>query len=477
MKKSEKPLVVDLDGCLIKADLLHEAALALLKKNPFYLFNILYWLLSGGKVLLKNQIAERININAAILPYHPEFIAYLKKEKAKRVLILATGSPMKWAQSINTHLKLFSNVIGTTSNNLTGANKADVLVLQYGEQGFDYAGNAYADFKVWDKCDKAIVVNAPNRLEKQVRLKGNLERSYSRTGSRFKSFMRALRPHQWVKNSLIFVPLASINKFGLNSETLNAAMAFTAFSLCASAVYVLNDMLDIDDDRHHRSKKKRPFAAGDLSITAGLVTVPVLLTLSLGLSFKISLFFMIVLSIYIVITSAYSVMLKKVMLVDVFCLAFLYTIRIIAGTVLISEASSFWIFAFSVLIFLSLATVKRYAELIAKSGESAGEKLMGRDYLQSDKPILRSIGIASGFSALVVFALYINSDIVQDKYYQPELLWGTATILLYWINYVWFTAHRGNLHDDPVIFALKDPISIVLVTLGAVFMALAVLEV
>lgn len=458
---SKRPLCVDLDGTLIATDALWESFLLLLKAKPYAVPAVPLWLL-GGKANLKQRLADRVLPNAAALPYREPVLELVKQAKSEgRLVWLVTASEQRIADRVGTHLALFDEVFGTSADlNLKGANKAKFLTDRFGEGAFDYIGDTDADFPLWKASGRALVANAsPSMLAKAKATVGEAEAVGTRSGSKAKAIVKALRPHQWMKNILLFVAplLGHVREIEV---WLHVVVAFFAFSFVASSVYVLNDLLDLDSDRQHRTKKNRPFASGALSIPFGLVMFPLAMGSGVGLSLLLlPTAFTFALLGYLVLTTAYSVWLKRKLMVDVLMLASLFTYRVLSGGVAADVKVSFWLLAFSMFFFLGLAFVKRFSELVATMEKSV-DKVPGRGYWVSDIDIIRSVGPASGLMAVLVFCLYMNTKEVVDLYPQPTALWGIAPILLYWIMRIWFLASRNQLHDDPVLFAARDKISI-----------------
>ncbi|WP_347986878.1 UbiA family prenyltransferase [Methylomonas sp. AM2-LC] len=471
---AQTPLCVDLDGTLIHSDLLLESLLLLLKRNPLYVFLLPLWL-SKGKAALKAQIAQRVVLNAAALPYNQAFLAWLETEhQSGRELWLCTASNHRLADLVATHIPIFTGVLASSDElNLSGQRKAAQLVEKFGEKGFDYCGNAHIDLKVWQHSQAAIAVNCKESLSQEAGKLTELRAVFPKTNGFFKPAIKALRPHQWAKNVLIFIPLAAAHKLTNNGAIEQALLAFLAFGLCASSVYLLNDMLDLEVDRQHPRKCKRPFASGNLSLIAGFFLVPLLLIAALLIASQLPVRFCEVLGAYYTLTLAYSFGLKRIVLIDTITLAGLYTARIIAGATAIAVPLSFWLLLFSVFLFFSLALVKRYAELDAMQRQGK-LKAAGRGYHIEDLPILHSLGTASGNLCVLVLALYINSPEVQSLYHHPQAIWMLCVLLLYWISRVWLKAHRGKMHDDPVVFAMKDRISLAVGALAAIAVTLAV---
>jgi len=474
---SPPTLCVDLDGTLIRSDLLLESVLLLLKRNPLYLGVVLFWLLTRGKAGLKAAIAARVTLNPAALPYNRELLAWLKSERAQgRELWLCTAANEKFAAAVAEHLDLFDGVIASDrANNLAGRKKADRLVELFGRGGFDYCGNEWRDLAIWGCARGAVLVNAPPALERALGTGASAPvlRAFPRTGKRLRAMMRALRAHQWAKNVLVLVPLLAAHRLGDPTALADSVLGLIAFCLCASSVYVLNDLLDLEADRAHARKSKRPFAAGDLSLAAGFVLAPALLAGAVLIAAFLPEKFQWWLGAYYLLTAAYSFALKRLLLVDAVVLAGLYTLRIVAGAGAATVALSFWLLLFSVFLFLSLAFVKRYAELDALRRQQRLQ-VIGRGYHVEDLSVLQSFGTASGYLSVLVLALYINSADILPLYHRPKIIWMLCVVMLFWISRVWMTAHRGKMHDDPVVYALRDPVSLALGLLAALTIAVAI---
>lgn len=462
-KRLTIPLCVDLDGSLIHSDLLLETFLLLIKRNPLYLFLIVFWLM-GGKAALKAEIAKRVTLNPVALPYNHTFLQWLQVEKESgRPLWLCTASNYRLANLVADHLKIFEGVIASTDAlNLSGRAKAKQLVEKFGTKGFDYCGNHRVDLDVWQDSQGAVVVNGNDALVQAAKKLTEVRATFPKTGRGLAySLFKAVRLHQWAKNALVFVPLIAAHKLNDTFAIYQAFLAFLAFGFCASSVYLLNDMLDLEVDRQHPRKCKRPFAAGDLSLLVGLALVPLLLTGAIILAWGLPKLFWVVLAGYYALTVAYSFVLKSIVLVDTITLAGLYTVRIAAGAKAIDVSLSFWLLLFSIFLFYSLALVKRYAELDAMQRQGK-LKAVGRGYHVEDLPILHSLGTAAGNLCVLVLALYINSPIVESLYRRPQIIWFLSVLLLYWISRIWLITHRGEMHDDPVVFALKDRVSLII---------------
>lgn len=453
------PLVVDLDGTLIKTDLLFETANSFVTQHPLLAPYLINWLVSG-KSTLKLRLAEIANINPAFLPYNTPLLLWLREEKNNgRQLVLATASHRILAESIAKHLELFDEILATENQtNLKSAHKRDLLLSRYGAQHFDYVGNDVADLATWQAARHSHVVSGSPALIAKARAIGNVDKIFGDVHpTPLKSMFRALRPHQWMKNLLIFVPLLAAHLYGDIPSLLQTLLAFTVFGLMASSVYLLNDLIDVSDDRQHPKKRNRPFAAGDLSLLHGWLTWPVLFVGAFILaSTALPAAFTATVAIYFLLTLAYSLRLKQSAIIDVVTLACLYTLRIVAGASAIGVAVSFWLLTFSMFIFLSLALIKRYGELKIVCGHEKQEKLRGRGYLREDMEMVSSLGTAAGYISVLVLALYIQDGNTAQLYHAPKLIWMACPLLLFWISRAWLIAHRGKMHDDPIVFALKD---------------------
>ena len=457
-----RPIVVDLDGTLIRTNLLVEGASKFLIQNPFQFFKLLMWLLRG-KTVLKMNLAQSVHLDAPSLPYNLEVIAWLQLQKRQGCrLVLATASHRVLAEQVAQHLNLFDEVLATEGEiNLKDTAKTDALVVRYGEGGYDYVGNDWPDLKVWSKAHTAHLVDAPAALLAHAQAQGQVGRVFdSGMPSSLMSMLKAMRLHQWMKNLLVFVPLMAAHQYADSQRDVLALMAFVVFSLTASSVYLLNDLVDVQDDRHHTRKRNRPFASGALSLITGWVAWPVLLLVAATLSvFFMPVLFSVSLSIYFLFTVAYSLHLKQLAVVDVLTLAALYTLRIIAGATAIDVAMSFWLLLFSMFIFLSLALIKRYSELkVARDAGKTGA-LRGRGYEAEDLELVSSLGGSAGFIAVLVLALYIQDGQAAHLYATPQIIWLACPVMLFWISRAWLIAHRGRMHDDPIVFALKDKVS------------------
>lgn len=456
------PLVVDLDGTLVKTDLLVETASLFAAQHPLHALSLFGWLLRG-RAVLKAELAAAVELDAATLPYNEPLVEWLRSERARgREIVLATASHRLLADRVAQHLGLFDAVLATEGgNNLKAGRKREVLVARYGERGFDYVGNDRADLAVWPAARQAHVVSDSPALVARARAVATVGQVLpSGRPPALRALARAMRPHQWLKNLLIFVPLLASQAFGDPERLLQALLAFIVFGLAASGVYVLNDLIDVVDDRHHPRKRRRPFAAGDASLLHGWLLAPLLVIAAFVLAATtLPPAFAGCVALYLVMTLAYSLRLKQVALLDVMVLAGLYTLRIIAGTAALRLPLSFWLLSFSVFIFCSLAFVKRFSELSDARRSGREGTLRGRGYAAGDLEIVSAFGSAAGYIAVLVLALYIQDGQSAALYPSPKLIWPACPLLLFWISRAWLIAHRGGMHDDPIVFALKDRVS------------------
>lgn len=453
------PIVVDLDGTLIKTDLLVESANELLIANPLNIFKLFCWL-KKNKANLKDHLAAFSSIDPAALPYNKSLVAWLHQQKSLgRKIVLATASHRLLAENVAAYVGLFDEVLATEGAlNLKGFKKRQALVDRFGEGGFDYVGNDEPDIPVWKSARKAYVVSDSPKFINIVKALGNFEEAFASERPPLRqSLSKAFRFHQWIKNLLIFVPLLAAHRLTDGSSIAHALLAFSIFGLAASSVYVLNDLVDIADDRHHHRKRYRPFAYGNLSLVAGWLAWPLLFTIAFMLTAVfMPIGFTLVLGIYFVLTLAYSLRLKQYAMLDVLTLAGLYTIRIIGGAVAISVPLSFWLLNFSMFIFLSLAFIKRFSELQAARNSGHEGNIRGRGYVHQDLELVSSMGAGAGYLSVLVLALYILDAHTSELYSAPQAIWLSCPILLYWISRAWLIAHRGLMHDDPIVFAIKD---------------------
>ncbi len=457
MTPSKEPvLFVDLDGTLVATDLLHESFLAAFRRSPWVALQSVGWLLRG-RACLKEELASRGVVDVASLPYREPVLEFLREERARgRRIVLATASWRGLADEVARHLGLFDAVLATSrEGNLKGADKARRLREHCGAEPFDYVGDSRADLHVWRAARHAYVVGGM-----VGRMPGDIAvtRAFaSPPNGLAPAAWRALRPHQWAKNLLLFLPLVAAHRLVDPAALASAAIAFVAFCLVASSAYLLNDMTDLQADRAHPRKRARPIASGALSIPAAAALCAVCLAAGALLSTQLPLGFAAALAAYFVITLAYSLALKRMAVVDVVALAGLYTTRVVAGAFAVAVDLSFWLLAFAMFLFFSLALVKRYAELVGAHAQS--EALPGRGYVAADRAAVLAMGTASAMMSTLVLALYMNGDTVRTLYSRPEALWLLCPLLVFWTCRLWLLAARGQMDDDPVLFAMRDPAS------------------
>jgi 4-hydroxybenzoate polyprenyltransferase/phosphoserine phosphatase len=453
------PLVIDVDGTLIKSDLLVESAFKLVKQSPWAIVWMVRWMLSGGKALLKSRIADRVELDIGHMPFCAEIVALCGQARRQgRRVVLATGAAMKYAQQIARLMPVDSVMATTERNNLTGDRKLQAILGECAQGEFVYAGNETVDLEIW-RCAGSAVVCGNARLAAAAAKVSTVQAHIRPRRVGLAVLAKTLRMHQWAKNVLIFLPFVPlVGQLDANAWLLGV-VAFIAFGLCASSAYLLNDLFDLEADRVHARKSKRPIAAGDISLSsAALLSLGLLATSFLISALLLPPLFVAVLGAYWALTMAYSLDLKKRVNVDVIVLACLYTARVLAGAAVLGVQPSFWMLAFAVFLFLSLAAAKRTTELDALARSGNEDSAAGRGYQTRDIPVLLAQGAASGQLAVLVFALYLNTEL-SGQFRHPEWLWAVCPLLLLWINRVWMKVTRGEMHDDPVVFALRDSFS------------------
>lgn len=458
--KKERIIVVDLDGTLIKTDVLLESLFLFLRNFYFRIFEILKHLLLG-KARLKLFLYDNLQLDVTALPYNHALLDWLVIQKRMGAkLVLATASDQRIANKIANHLCIFDEVIGTTDVNLSSNNKRDTLVKRFGLNNFEYIGNSKADLPVWRSSSVIHVVNPEAGVLGAISGIGEIQTYFRDETPYFYSLTKSLRLHQWAKNFLLFLPLLAAHRLLEIYSLTKTLIAFLAFGFCASSVYLLNDLLDLSDDRKHSSKKNRPLAAGDFPIKHAVHLIPALLLLGFGLSVTLLPFnFTFILLIYYFLTLNYSLWIKRQVMLDVITLAVLYTLRVLAGASATELIATSWMISFCMFIFLSLAFVKRYTELRDARVGGNNTKASGRGYYPADFELLASLGGASSYISVLVLALYINDTSSLAVYKTYEWMWLACPILLFWLSRLWLLAHRGEMHDDPVVFALRDKTS------------------
>lgn len=468
----DRPIYVDLDGTLIKSDLLWESLFLLARQAPAALLKVPGWALRG-KAVLKAEIARRIRFDPSLLPYRQEVLDELAAARAGgRRVVLATGANAALAEAVAGHVGLFDAVMASDDQvNLTAHRKLERIVALNDVGGFDYVGNSREDICLLDAAAEATVV-APDRPARRWQEAAGAHLLPIEAARPLRQCVRAMRPHQWMKNLLVFVPMVLSHEFMNVAMVMAGVLAFLSFSFAASAVYVLNDLLDLQSDRRHKTKRLRPFASGAVPIPTGLMLAAGLLAASVALSFLLDPLYQAVLAGYLVATTLYSFFLKRMLLIDVLTLAALYTVRIVAGAAAADVEGSFWLMAFSVFFFLSLALVKRFTEL-ADFGVGAERSKTGRGYRDVDLETLGQAGMASGFASVMVLALYIDSSAIRNLYDEPWMLWPLCPLVLYIVVRIWILARRGEMHEDPVVFIMRDWRSQIMIAAGGVMFLVA----
>lgn len=449
-------LAVDLDGTLLRSDSLVESFWSAFGRDWRTPFRSFWTFCFSGRSALKQLLAQKSLLDVQTLPYDKDVIAYVdawRGQGGKTALVTAGDQAI--ANQVAQHLGLFDEVYGSDGNlNLKGAAKAEFLIGRFGVGGYAYMGDAAADLPVWQGAAKAITVNAQQSVKTRANRLGVEVEHLTTKPQSVMPYFKALRPHQWLKNILVFLPMITAHRF--ESEIfISSFLAFAAFSLIASSVYVLNDLLDLAADRVHPRKSLRPFASGAVPIAHGSWLAMGLLAMGAGIAATLGWRFSLVMLVYYVLTTAYSFSLKRLIVIDICVLACLYTLRIVAGGVASGMLISMWLLAFSIFFFLSLAAVKRQAELI-DSAQRGKLVATGRGYQVADVAIVSIIALCAGYVSVLVMALYVNSPLVRGLYPQPRALGGICGILLYWVTYMVMITHRGAMHDDPLVYAAKD---------------------
>ena len=470
-------LVIDLDGTLTPTDTLVESVVHLIKRKPMDALR-LPWQLLKGRAAFKEFVASHVAPSVEHLPVRAALLDRIRDERDKgRRVILATAANHRIAQAVAAQIGLFDDVIASDgARNLKGAEKlAAIRELTHGN--FVYAGDTAADLPIWDAARAAILVGVSPSLAATVRGRTSVDQVIPGERAGIRVWLKALRVHQWLKNGLVLVPLLTAFSFLEPNRLLAALGAFMAFSLAASATYLINDTWDIDSDRAHPRKRQRAIASGQISVLAAISVAACALITAFLLASFVSRGFVATLILYVAMTSTYSWVLKRYVLIDVLTLSLLYTLRILAGSFAIHVETSSWLLAFSVFIFFSLALVKRCSELVGLERD-AHQSTRGRDYAVSDLVVLWPLGIAAAMCSVVVFGLFISAPETQARYLTPQMLWLVAVALIYWLSRLWIKTARGQMHDDPLVFAVRDRgsrltmVAIVAITLVAHYVRL-----
>ena len=468
------PLIVDLDGTLFLTDTLVESLAERLFKDPLSLLAALPSL-SKGRAAFKAKVDTISALDVDVLPVRTDLLDYLGAEKqAGREIHLVTAANQAIADAVAARFDVFDSAAGSSdSHNLKGANKQAWLREQFPD-GYVYAGDSGADLKVWADADGIVLAGASGSTVAAAEKLGKPIEARFTNATSPKTWIKALRMHQWAKNLLVLAPLLLSGLYADLSVYPLLAFAFLGLSLAASGTYLLNDLVDLSADRRHRSKCMRPFASGQASLAVGLVAAPGLILVGLILAALASVEAFWALSCYLAVTLSYSFSLKRKPLLDVVLLAVLFTLRLVIGAVAIGAETSYWLYTFSMFFFLSLSLAKRHVEVAAAE---PGSVIRGRGYKPEDAPLTLSLGVSSAMAAIVIICLYIIEDAFPDgRYGAPEFLMMAPAMIGIWTLRIWLLAHRGELDDDPVSFAVKDRISLGLgVILVAMFAAASLL--
>ena len=467
--ETDVPLCIDLDGTLIRSDLLWESLFCFARQRFRQVFSIPLWF-AKGRAHLKRNLAASIVLDLGLLPYNQPFIEWLRVQRARgRRMILCTAADELLARRVADHVGLFDQVMASDGNsNLKGRNKARLLAQRFGSD-FDYAGNSAADWHIWLVCRQIIAVDTPGWLTRRLAKSGRLTETFLRAKPPASVWRRALRLHQWTKNVLIFVPIIAAHQ-ALGPRAIPTLICFASFCLVASATYLVNDLFDLASDRQHPRKRHRPIAAGDLSIPVAVTACAALFAAGLALAFLSNTILVpLLILVYTMASLAYSFGLKKLALFDVYLLSGFYTLRIVIGGIAGKVPLSRWFLSFSVFLFLSLGFAKRSAEL----HRLPEGRVPGRGYIASDVQPVMCFGVAAAFAAALVLSLYLQSEEVQTLYSHPRLLWMLFPICLYWLTRIWLLASRGTLHDDPISFAISDRLTWVLIAICGFILRLA----
>lgn len=460
------PLYVDLEGALLRTSVLLETLLAAIRLRPYILFLLPLWALRGGNHL-RQKLADIARPTVENIPCHTGLLEYLKNQHAAGRKIVLVTRDQRFAADLAAQTGLPDAILALDTAAAADPARARRIASDAGG-AFAYASRQGRDPSTWQAAQSGVVIDAGPLAGRPARV----EQIFPPVPIRVRSYLKAVRVYQWLKNVLIFVPMLTSHLWVGSDAWVKAINAFVALSLCASSIYILNDLFDLASDRKHPRKRNRPFASGAVPISHGLVLAPLLLAAGLVAAALGGTNLLLITVAYVFITTLYSLFLKTFVLADVITLAGLYTIRVIAGAIAIKVVVSFWLLAFSMSLFVSLALIKRCAELMVL-GSMNFSKSSGRDYRVEDLPVLQSMGVASGFAAVLVLALYINDPDTLSVYAHPQLLWLVCCTMLYWITRMWIKTTRREMHDDPLLYAIRDWNSLVVlaITVGLVLVA------
>jgi 4-hydroxybenzoate polyprenyltransferase len=455
------PLVVDLDGTLLLTDTLYESLVSACTKNPLALTEAFGAFATKGRAAMKARLTELCDLDVTLLPFRQEFVAWLQAEAASgRPLHLVSAGNARIVSDVARHLGFFSSAIGSDNQtNLKGAEKAALLCRKFPD-GFAYAGDSRADVHVWRSAESAILAGSNGSVARKVDALGlPVEARFPNNQARLRSWTSALRIHQWAKNFLVFVPFLLSPKAGEVSGLIACALAFIAMGLASSATYLFNDLMDLTSDRRHRTKNTRALASGRLPILHAVLFAPLAVVAAFAIAASINGLTVLAIGAYLALTVAYSSALKRVPLLDTGVIGLLFTLRILVGCAATAIVASPWLLAFSILFFFGLAMAKRQTEIVNMTVADS-QRVWGRGYQMSDAPLILVYGIGASIASLVIIMIYLTGDAPRGRIYTNQIwLWAVPLVLHFWLMRIWLFAQRGQLHDDPIVFALKDPIS------------------
>jgi 4-hydroxybenzoate polyprenyltransferase len=483
MKQKVKVIAVDLDGTITPTDTLYECFLLFIKQYQFKFFILFFYLLKG-KAFFKDFIAKNVDFDAKKIPYHEDVLSWLKKErKDGSYIILCTAANKRIANKVSDYLSIFDEVIASDNKiNNQGHKKNEYLNSKFGKKNYIYAGDTNEDLKVWSNAKSAVTVNINQSLENKIKKHAEIYKKFYHKSNNFKNWIKAIRLYQWLKNLLIFLPLFASYRFFEEDLFLKTAIVFFSFSFCASAIYIFNDLVDLGSDRLNFIKSNRPFASGKLPIKYGIIVSILLLSASIILSVFVGNNLIYYLIFYIVLNTFYSLYLKKILLFDCFVLAGFYLYRVLLGSFVSDIAITFWLISFTFIIFLSLAFLKRYSEIITISNKFKKNKnsdiIPGRKYNYGDKNILLVFGVVSAYCSVIILNLYFldNKNSIIKNFNSKQILL-VVPFIFYWLNYMWFMAYRGYLVEDPILYAIKNKGSLIILSLTFLILVISFLQV
>jgi len=440
-------LICALEGALLKTNLHSERLIQGAK-------NTLDKVLSSQHDLKRLKLEnEEKNGQPLTIPLNEDVVAFLKEQKASgRQLFLDTSESTAEIEHILANDLTFDGYINLHSEALP--------------ENFDYIGSSNTSANIWKHADKSYLVGKDNSSGVKF------EKHFETPSASFAAIVKAVRAHQWLKNLLVFVPIITSQQFMAPGALINTIIMFFCFGAVASFGYIVNDLLDLQSDRIHQSKKNRPFASGTLSISQGLIIGVVLLALATTACLFLPPACILVLTGYLALTIFYSLYLKTKIMMDVVALGALFTLRVIGGAAAIETELSFYLLSFSIFLFSSLGMVKRYAELYNLRAQNL-LTAHGRGYRVEDMAPVRIIGISLGYMSVFVMGEYINSPLIAEYYSKPKFIWLLFPLITYWLGRLWLLANRGEVNEDPLIFAIKDKVSLLIAAISGLILALA----